>query len=191
MKEEIVDGGTLVLSDDKDVVNIPMREWGNPNVLLNGNKVPSARLWMMIANHIINKGGKMKREILMDEAKRAAIYRQRKNKMWIYTHSSLKNDSHLIGSLYERNVAQRIRPLVDELGIQLCKIEDEPTPDVVSDTLLLAEKLGWFPVAASRKKIMFHPKPQEVFDLFGTKDWARIYVYLKRPGSVNVLLEVL
>jgi hypothetical protein len=190
MFTESVESGRLVITDGSAVLEIPIAagDWGNPDVTLNGERVPSGGFWMMIAEHAAI-GEKTPRETLMREAKRAALYRQNVTPMLVYTVEPKKGDILLQDDVYTRTEHQRQRPLLARFGIIMAKLEVF-NPDTVQIMHEVAKTMGLYPVAAGDKRIMYTRYPEAVFSAFQSRDFTRIYVLLKRPGSFSVHLNL-
>lgn len=184
---EKVENSRLVITDGSATLSIPIANgsWGSPDITLDGQKIPAGRIWTAIAYHTA-KEKKIPRPVLMAEAKRAALYRQEAADMLVYTIKPRKGDKHITGNVYSRAEKQRTRPMLERFGIRVAKIEAPVDVGSVRQMHEAAESLGLYPVAAGDDRVMYAPDPEAVFTAFGSRDWVRIYVYLKRPGSTCV-----
>lgn len=189
MYTESMRDGYLVTEHEGDKLEIPVTHWGHPDVRMNGSQIPSARIWEIIANHLC-EGLKVPREMLVAEARRAKIYQQLEKGLIVHTLNPKDKDILVDGSVYVRVDMQRIRPLVDRFSIKIAKIEGEYTAEKVKETNDAMEELSFYPVAAGEDKIMYSRDPEEVFEAFGTRDWVRLAVYFRRPGSSFVNLDL-
>lgn len=188
--EEIKDGYLVITSTAcGSKLSLPMVAWGHPGVLFNGNHIPSAKLWGIIASHAI-EGKTTPRPDLIREAKRAEIYRQLKHGMYVWTINPKPEDRLVEDSMYVREDKQRIRPLIDRFDITICKIEDEITPSVIQTITSFFAQQSLFPVGMVDERIYLSKDPEAVFEAFGSRDWLRIGVFFKRPGSSSVPLTI-
>lgn len=188
---EKVENSRLNITDGSAVLSIPIAngDWGSSDITLDEQRVPSGRIWSMIAYHAA-KEEKTPRTTLLAEAKRAALYRQEAVGMLVYTTEPRKGDKGVLGNVYYRNEKQRTRPLLVRFGIWVAKIEAPVDAASMRQTHEAAESLGLYPVAAGDDRVMYAPDPEAVFSAFGSRDWVRIYVYLKRPGSTSVKINL-
>jgi hypothetical protein len=67
------------------------------------------------------------------------------------------------------------------------------TPDNVDTMHKVCAALGYEPFAMGDKRIMYSKDRERIYEAFGSKDWVRLYVYFKRPGSsvYNVDIEAI
>lgn len=188
---ERVEKQHLILTDSEATLAIPVGsgDWGNQNLRLDGKRIPSGRIWALIAKHTA-AGEKTPRPLLMAEAKRSGLYIQHNHDMLVYTVEPQIGDRGISGNVFMRRETQRVRPLLERFGIVVAKIEPPLDATSVNQMHEAAETIDLYPVAAGDNRIMYAPDPQAVFDAFGSKDWVRIYVYLKRPGSSSTPLNI-
>lgn len=187
--EEVKDGYLVITSPCGAALSLPTAVWGHPGVLLNGNNIPSAKLWAIIAGYAIAEKVTPRQELIA-EAKRAEIYRQTTRTMHVWTLTPKPDDTNLDGFMYIRKDKQRIRPLVDRFNITICKVEDEITPQVIQEITEYFSQQSLFPVGMVDERIYFAENPEVVFEAFGSRDWLRIGVFFKRPGSSSVPLTI-
>lgn len=189
---EKVEGNWIVLQNDKGItLELPRNAWGSPDVRVNGNQVPSAKIWGLIGS-CRAEGKKVPRSTLMEEARKAEIYRQLDTHMLVWTRTPHESDEPVDASknVYMRKEKQRIRPLVHDLDIKIAKIDVQPTPGMVKDLHDVCATIGLYPVGAGDDRVLYSKNPQAVFDAFGSKDFVRIMVYCRRPGSSSVSLDL-
>lgn len=192
LSEQLVDG-YLTLSDEiGNVLEIPLPKvygWGHLNVRLNGERIPCARLWQIIADYMV-KEEQVPRSLLMEEALRAELYRQLDQSMLIWTVEPLPGDKPITEYVVLRKEKQRKRPLAERFGITIGRLDGPVDSTTVQQLNSAAESLGLGPVAAGEDRVFYSKNPQEVFGAFGSTDWVRLYVYLKRPGTSSVHLDL-
>lgn len=188
MQEEVTKNFVSITSDTGDILLIPRGEWGQP-LNLNGNVIPSARVWATIADYAI-QGVAPSRSAIMEEAKRAEIYRLLEQGILVRTDTPREKDKELVPGIYLRMDRQRVRPLLSEFSLAIAKIEAEYSTDNVLAMHAYCKSIGLSPVAAADGRIMYSKDPQAVFNAFGTKDWTRLMVYIRRPGSSSVSLDL-
>jgi hypothetical protein len=188
---EAVSAGVLTIRYETGaVLEIPYSTWGNPNVLFNGDKIPCSRLWEIIA---IAKERKMKasREEWYEEAQRASIYVQAGRRGLVHTLAPKQGDRLVASNVYIRHEECRIRPLVDKFELIRAKLEVVGPAEMREFLRVSAEVIGLYPVAADNAgHVILSKDPEAVFAAFGTRDWIRLYILLKRPGSTSVPLNI-
>jgi len=185
--QERTEDGIMHLSDNNVTVSIP-QIFGS-KAICNGFEIPSAKLWDIIA-FFMSKGVKTPRDILIDEAKRSEIYRLAKRGIIVWTTKPEESDVHIKGNVYARRENQRIRPLVDRFNIQIAKIIDGEEAEVLEELFDACATIGFYPVGAVDKRYFFSKDPEQVFKAFGTRSWLKIGVFLKRPGSSYVSIDL-
>jgi len=178
----------LELVENGQILQIPVTKWGHPDVTYNGNRIPSARLWGMLANSL-KKGEKASKKALMDEAARAEVYRLVDAGVIIWTTAPLPGDKGLDGNVYVRKDRQRVRPLFNKFNIRVAKSEGPMSPDVVKEILDVCTDIGLFPVGFADERLYFSQNPEEVFHAFGSRDFTRIAIYCRRPGASATTVE--
>lgn len=157
--------------------------WGTPNVFFDGNKIPSARIWALIANSMM-KNERVDRQALMKEGQRADIYRLESGSKLVWTQNPRSDDQLLEGNMYVRKELQRHRELVKDFGVVLVKIEaDPPVRDQVLEAVKVLDGLGFKPFAWQQSRGYFCKDPEAVYEAFGTRDHLRLAVYMKRPSA--------
>jgi len=172
----------------EDSLTIP-NEFGSPDVHLNGNHIPSARVWGVLQNAMAHETT-VDKEYLLSVAKESETFRWYMTTMLVYTHEPKKDDRHVIGSVYERHERQRIRPLTDKFDVTIAKSDYELNPEIAKSLHEAAASLGLGPVGMNDGRIYYSTNPQAVFDAFGTSDWVRVAVYLKRPGGSSTKVNL-
>ena len=187
MVQERVENGVMHLSDGNVTVSIP-KVFG-AKATCNGFEIPSARIWDILA-YFMSKEVKAPREVIMEEAKRSEIYRLAMQGMIVWTQSPGEFDKCIKGNVYARPERQRVRPLVDKFGIKIAKIIDADEADVLEELFDACASLGLYPVGAVDGRYFFAKDPEAVFKAFGTRAWLKIGVFLKRPGSSSVAIDL-
>lgn len=184
-----VANGTMTLSSDLgDELIIPLSVWGHPNVRYNGNVIPSAKMWDFIGRKMAN-GEQFSTADLMDEARRADMYRFLEGKILVWTLNPRKEDKQLEKNVYIRRERNRIRPLVERFNVVIAKLTDV-SPLSVKEMIETCKKYKYKPFAMGEDRILFSRDVEKIFDTFGTRDWVRLYVYFKRPGATSVDLNL-
>lgn len=188
--QETRENGIWILEDDEgNVLRVPYVNLGGP-IYLNGDLLPSGKLWSMLVDAGI-KGEKLPRKEIMEEALRAQIYIQRIESSLLLTPVAPKGSQHVHGDVYLISNHQRQRPLVERFNLTIGKIKAQGiNGPMVQQLLDAAELLGLQPVGGQDNKYYFSKNPEEVFDALGTRDWVRIGVFLKRAGSSSVQLDL-
>lgn len=188
--KESSDGVDWTLDDGcGTIVSIPITRWGHPNIRVNGERIPAAKLWTMFGKYKA-AGMKVPRPLIIEEAKLAEVYRQTDGQTIVLTDSPQDKDIKLEDEIYARNERQRVRPLVKELDLRMAKIDGDVDARKLTHLLHFFRKEGWYPVAFADGRLMFSKDPENVFKLFGSRDWLRIMVYLRRPGSCSIPLDM-
>ena len=176
--------GCLVLNDGE--MEVPYTAWGHPEVRVNGQKVPSSRLWAMMAENLA-RGEKTPREQILAEGRRAEIYVQKPGRLLYWTEKPDPKDEWVSGDVYWHKDKVRGRPLVDEFGIVLARIvgpaEPDHAPQALRELHAAAAQIGLLPVAGGDGHYMYCQDPELVFEAFGTRNWQQLYKFLKRPGT--------
>ena len=188
--ETALNGVLTVRYETGAVLEIPYLNWGNPNVLFNGDKIPCSRLWEVIATA---KEQKMKadRLELLEEAQRASIYIQAGRRGLVHTSAPKQGDRLVADNVYIRHEECRIRPLVDKFELIRGKLEVVGPTEMREFLRVSAERISLYPVAADNAgHVVLSRNPEEVFSAFGSRDWVRLYVLLKRPGSTSIPLSI-
>lgn len=184
-----VENGRTIISKDGAVLSLPRGEWGHPDVTLNGNQIPSSRIWALIANYLMEEQAPDPEEILQ-EAKRVEIFRQLETGLIIWTLNPGKKDVKLHGDVYIRKEKQRVRYLADKYGVKIAKVEGDFTPDAVRELHEACLTLGLHPVGCVDERIYYTRDPEAVFKAFGSRDVTRLAVYFKRPSSSGFTLDI-
>jgi hypothetical protein len=174
------------IKDGKNTLVLP-DSFGHTNVKLNGNKIPSAKIWDFVARYLA-RGDRVPQDQLLTVAMESEMFRWEPTTMLVYTLKPWPDDRPTdTTNIYWRTDRQRVRPLVDEFDVRIARIYDTGSLEVAVRTLHeFAAKRGWYPVGMNDNRVYYTSDPQSVFDAFGTKDWVRIGVYLKRPGGSSV-----
>ena len=175
-------------SEFGEILSIPTSSWGTPDVRFNGERIPCARLWKIIADNLA-EGRNPSAGELLNEARRADIYRVLDGRMLVWTNFPRTDiDTQFEGRVYARREKFRMRPLMPRFRVVMAKLE-EVAPYSVREMIRACEKMGLYPFAAGEDKMFFSRQAEEIFRLFGTKDWVRLYVYFKRPGTSPTQLD--
>ena len=174
----------LTLEHNGSTLEIP-GSFGEPGIKFNGRVIPSARIWDLAAYHMV-RGERTPREKLFTVARNSEVFRWEQTEMLVHTLTPRKTDQHIFGAVFARHERQRVRPLVSKFDVRIAKVDGEITTDAVDELHYVAKRLGREPVGMNDGRIYYAKDPQTVFDAFGTKDWVRIAVYLKRPGGSSV-----
>ena len=156
--------------------------FGSPNVVFNSKPIPSSRLWAVLEQHLAH-GTKPSAEELIEIGAESEIFRWDMSTIMVHTFNPRKTDELLSDNVYRRRDRQRIRPLVGEFNIVIAKIEGDVVPSTVRALHTVAESLGLYPVGMNTNKVYYAPDPEAVFAAFGSRDWVRIGVMMKRPGG--------
>jgi hypothetical protein len=172
-----------LVNDEGDALVLPsLVDYGSVNVLYNGNRIPSARLWA-IAGAFLARGKQPSQKLLFDEAKRANIYRLIDSGQIVYTLDPRPTDKAIGENVYARKERQRVRFLVDHFRIKLGKIEGKLDKTSITEICKCCANIGLFPIAYQGNRIFFTADPGALYAALGTTDSIRIAVYLKRPSS--------
>ena len=185
---ECIDGRTVV-SQNGDVLSLPHGEWGHPDVLFKGNRIPSARIWALIAESLM-RGEAPSAEDILHEAKRSEVFRQLETGLIIWTLNPEKQDVHVQGNVYIRKEKQRIRYLADKFKVKIAKVSGDFTPEVVRELNTVCLTLGMHPVGCVDGRIYYSRDPEAVFKAFGTRQWVRVGIFCKRPSSSSFVLDI-
>jgi hypothetical protein len=172
----------------EDNLTIP-NAFGSSNVQLNGNHIPSAKIWGVLQQAMAHEE-KVDKEYLLSVAKESETFRWVMTTMLVYTFEPKKDDRHVAGFVYQRHERQRVRPLSDKFDIVIAKTDYELNPETVKALHEAASSLGLYPVGMNDGRVYYSPDPDSVFDAFGTSDWVRVAVMLKRPGGSSRHIEL-
>jgi hypothetical protein len=156
--------------------------FGSNNVTYGNNQIPCANIWNLIGTHM-SQGTVVPTKELLQVAEDAETFRWSSIRMLVHTSLPRKTDVPVEGNIYQREEKQRVRPLVDKFGIVIAKIESEMSSLAVRELHRVCGHRDLYPVGMVDSKIYYAPDPEQVFDAFGSRDWVRIGVFLKRPGS--------
>jgi hypothetical protein len=186
---EAINDNILEITDGTSVLSIPVTTWGHPGVLLDNNRIPAARIWAEIGN-AMKEGKQADRAMLLYEAKRAEVFRQTASACIVYTTTPLPGDQGIMDQVYARAEPQRFRPLVDRYKIKIAKSEEGFSPEIVAIILEACECLGLYPVGMADERAYFCKDPEEVFAAFGSRNFLRVAILLRRPGSSSEELDL-
>jgi hypothetical protein len=163
---------------------------------LDGMSIPAHRLWDLVLE-AISSNTPIDQEKLFEEGLRAEIYRLAEGHEMVYSTIKtpglvpiLDPKGNPYRDVWVQKTMLRVRPIAAALNIELAVIRGEV--DIVSVRQLLRvaeERYGLQPVAAVDKRVFFHTDPESIFEKFGTRDWRRLGVYFKRPGTSSVRLD--
>jgi len=164
--------------------------FGSNDVTYGGHQIPCANIWDLIGAHMA-RSTVVPTDELLQVAEDAETFRWENNKMLVHTMTPRKTDHVVGGNVYWRQEKQRVRPLVDMFQVVIAKIESELSPTVVSELHEVCGHKNLYPVGMVNDKIYYAPDPERVFQAFGSRDWVRIGVFLKRPGSSSVEISTM
>lgn len=185
--------GAITVTDPFENISLvlpsPKKYWGSSDVKMNGNKIPSARLWSYMSN-VYTKEQEFKYETLMEEAKRAEIFRLLDKGMIVWTLNPTKSDQKISENLYARLEKQRARTLVDKFKINIVKCEIRLNEDILKEILEGCASIQLYPCGMVDERIYVTKDPEAVFEAFGSRDWQRIAVYCKRPSASGFQLDL-
>ena len=178
----------MKITHNSDVLEVPDTGFGSAGIMLNGQVIPSARIWNLAASYLA-RGEITPRDLLFKQAQESAVFCWRPTDMLVQTQKPKDGDELLKYDIYKREERQRIRPLVDRFDLRIAKLE-EPSDINMRHMHEVAEGLGFSPVGYNDGRVFYAEDPEEVFRAFGSNDWARIGVMCKRPGSSSVSLDL-
>ena len=179
----------MLIKYDEDELELPDTGFGSRNMRFNGMDVPSTKLWDFAAEYL-GKSQKVPKNKLFELAKRASVFAWKPTDMLLHTHNPDKEDEHIAENVYKRSEKQRIRPLSAKFKVIIAKFDGTYSVEAAKEMHEVAEQIGYFPVGMNDERIYYAKNPSEVFNAFGTQDWVRIAVYLKRPGGAKVPLSL-
>lgn len=178
-----------LISKDNNILSLPRGEWGSPDVTFNGNQIPSAKIWKLIASYMV-ENAEPDLENLFNEAKIANIFRQLEIGMIVWTLNPKKTDMSIQDNVYVRKEKQRIRYLANKFEVKIAKIEGSFDPDTILEVHKACLTVGLHPVGCVDERLYYCRSPEKVFRAFGSSDWLRIGVFLKRPSSSSFSLSI-
>ena len=179
---------SIEITKNGDTLSIPRRKWGGP-ISYRGQEIPGGRVWDIVSTTMA-EGKPLPVDRLIKEAARAEIYCYSPKKLVVWTETPRPGDKHIEGNLYMRNDNQRIRPLFTQLELRVARIEGGMEAEKIRETHKLFKDLGMDPVASGDDKIFYSQNAEAIFDQFGSRDWVRLYIILKRPGSSSIKLNL-
>jgi hypothetical protein len=164
---------------------------------LDGMPIPASRLWDIVLEAIA-ADAPVDTDRLFEEGLRAEIYRLEEGYELIYSSEKMPGLKPVVSAagepypnVWTQRTMLRVRPLARQLGVELAAIRGDVDVVSVRDTLRAArEAFGLHPVAAVDKRLFLHADPESIFARFGTRDWRRLGVYFKRPGTSSVRLNL-
>jgi hypothetical protein len=160
---------------------IPDQNFGGP-ISYDSHHIPSAKIWDLIGTYMAREQQVPTAELIAT-AEEAEIFRWDQHRMLVHTPTPRKTDALLSGSVYWRQERQRVRPLIERFKVVIARIESELSPTVVQELHSVCGQHGLWPVGMNDGRIYYTAEPDRVFEEFGSKDWVRIAVMLKRPGG--------
>ena len=132
----------------------------------------------------------MPEHLLLEEARRANIYRLIDSGQLVYTKAPRDGDIEKGKHIYVRKEKQRVRALVKRFGIKIAKIEGELEAVAIKDLCAFCADIGLYPVAYQENKIYFCTDPDMVHKAVGGFDPIRLIVYCKRPSASSFKVKL-
>ena len=176
-----------------DVLQLPsFQQWGSSDVTLNGNKIPAAKIWQLVAAFLAH-GKKVPEKLLIEEAKKAEIYRLIGSGKIVWTLNPEEDDKQLSGNVYSRKSKERVRYLVDKFNLIMGKIDGNVNKESITEMCNYCATLGLHLIAYQEDKMYFSQDPEAFYEAMGSSDPIRLAVFCKRPSasfiSVNLGAE--
>jgi len=179
-----------VIELNGDVLQLPsFQNWGSSDVTLNGKSIPSAKIWELIAAFLAHNK-KVPDAIVIDEAKKAEIYRLISSGKITWTLTPEEGDKHLSGHIYSRKSKERVRCLVDHFNIRMGKIDGAPDKQNITEMCEYCATIGLYLVAYQEDKMYFAENPQQIYDAVGSDSPIRLSVFLKRPSASFIEIKL-